>query len=1122
VQVQVQVRVLGGLEVLVGDQPVDAGGRKQRTVLAVLLAARPGTVSNDRLVDLVWGDEAPAQAVVSLQTYVARLRRALEPSRGRRVAAAVLVTRGPGYALVLDDGAVDAVVFTQLVEQAQPLVPADPARADELLTRALDLWHGEPYAGLAEHCSVLAAEARRLGDLRWTAVEARCEARLARADPGPQLLVELDALLEAQPLRERAWELKARALYRLGRQADALATLRRARALLRDELGIDPGPGLRQLEEAVLRQEPGLDPPRPAGAAVVRAGLPGRTRELSRTAAALDDAARGRTRVLLVTGEAGVGKTRLCAAVVEQARERGFRTGWGGWDPAGTPPLWAWHECLRGLGASDDVLDPGATCAASAVFRAAAQVVEQLQGPAPSLLVLDDVHWADADSLRLLRRVVTTLRRAPVALLLTCRSTPADHADGVRDLLAAVARADGVRLPLNGLDADAVQALVRDLTGNDVPAEVAAALVDRTEGNPFFVRELALLLADDRRRGRTGELRELPGGVRDVVRDRVHALPQPARELLAAASVPGRSFDVDVVAAALGWQQDDVEPALLATVAAGLVAEEAPGRFRFVHAVVRDAVYDELPAPARTRAHAATAHALERLRVGRTDAHVTELAEHYRLGGPACARPAWLFAVRAGRTAANVGAPEEAVRLLSVAAEAQLDDALRTAQERESVLVQLGGALHATSRPAEAWSRLAAAGASALGRRDAVRAASALLVITRHALWTWRPHGETDDDAVHLWEQVLEELPASEPVLMAQVRAALALELLYRPDAAQRCTELADQAVLGTRRSGSAQELLHVLHMTHLALQRPDLLDRRVPVSDELVVLAGRLDSPADTAVALCKRAADRAEAGRWDSACADLTRAHAVAVQQGLVPVLLVAGWGLALVAQAAGDAAGAEQAVERLESLQEIASEGHRPRAAGDAPAGPGPPGRARGAPRCRCRADTADARPARAVTGRRRTGRCRTSGARRVARSAAPEVGLLLDRSDRRAGPLVARARRSRGGARPAARPHALRGPPGCGRHVSVLPRQRGAGRRRARAARGRRRRGAQAAAPGRGHAPAAGLPAPCGGLLADAHPRDPAVRDTMTVAAPALETCTSAWTTSTAPGSTWRWG
>jgi len=925
-----QVRVLGAIELVVGGSVVDLGGLKQRALLAILLAADGHAVSAERLVDLLWGEDPPAKALTSLHAYIARLRRLLEPVREPRAPARVLVSRPPGYALLPDGIDVDARRFTRLLAEASPLITADPTRAESLLRSALDLWHGEAFAGVAGTTPVVQAEAARLEELRLTAVEDLWATRVAlgrhrHAAP------ELEHLVESHPLRERLWALLALALYRSGRQAEALEALRRARRRLVVEAGLEPGVELRSLEEAVLRQAPDLDLPTVADhqdrPITGSAALAGRDAQLLEVGRAMDAAAAGHGRIVLVSGEPGIGKTSLAQAVAANAKASGFRCGWGGWEPDAGAPLWGWQQAVHQLLGDSDVLQLAGTApidAASSTFRLAGTVVEALRAGPPSLLVLDDMHWADADSLRLLRRVAATLADVPVLLVVTCRDSEADISSAVAEVLAALARLEPARIGLSGLDDDAIRSLVSQYAGIDVDHRVATAIRARTDGNPFYIHEFVRLLtsAGDLADPEASSWREVPGGVRDVVRQRLAQLPDEAGEILAAAAVLGRSFDLDVVEAAVEAPANAVDDSVEAALRCGLLEEETPSQYRFTHALVRDAIYRSLPATARTRAHARAAQALERRRIGRLEAHTAQLAEHYRLAGPVHARSAWTFANRAAHRAAESSAHDEALRLFRMAAELQDQDPMATAEEREAVLTGLGRALHWMARPMEAWVALADAARSALARGDSVAAAHSLLVISERNIWTWRDYAMPDQAAVQLWDEVLAQLPASEILLRAHVQAALAVELLFQPGTADRATSLATDAVLTTRHAGTPQELLPVLQLAHLAMERPDLLDRRAAIADELVILAGRHDDVNGLAAALCMRAVDRAERGAWEQALADISRADRIAAQHQLVPVLLIAASAFALERQAVGDFAGAETALERILLLQSTVS--------------------------------------------------------------------------------------------------------------------------------------------------------------------------------------------------------
>ncbi|MEU6409495.1 BTAD domain-containing putative transcriptional regulator [Microbispora sp. NPDC046933] len=258
----VTFRALGPFEAIADGETLDLGGQRQQAVLARLLVAGGRAVPVSVLIDELWPGEPPAQALSTIQGYVSRLRRALEPNRAPREEAGVLVSAPPGYALRADVEDVDSWHFEHLVKSDHE----SPAATLERMETALALWRGPALAGFQE-LAWAQTEAMRLDELRLLAVERRADAALRLGRTGP-MIPDLEAHASAHPLREEAWRLLALALYRAGRQGDALGALRRAREALRDELGLDLGPTLQRLEQDILVQAEHLDAPDPAAVAL--------------------------------------------------------------------------------------------------------------------------------------------------------------------------------------------------------------------------------------------------------------------------------------------------------------------------------------------------------------------------------------------------------------------------------------------------------------------------------------------------------------------------------------------------------------------------------------------------------------------------------------------------------------------------------------------------------------------------------------------------------------------------------------------------------------------------------------------------------------------------------------
>src|SRR6516165_8092115 len=254
----VEFRVLGPLEVLVDGRPVPLGAAKQRLVLAALLAGSNAVVSVDRLVDIVWGELPPDSAERTLQKYVYRLRGVIEPGRAPGDPAATLLTRPPGYLLELRPDQLDAACFTDLIGQAKRRAAGgELAAAAALLDEALGLWRGPAWAEFAEF-DFARAEVTRLEGQRAGAIEDRADIELALGRHA-ELIGELEATVERYPLRERSRAQLMLALYRSGRQAEALRAYHAFRSYLIDEMGLEPSTALQRLEDDILLDKPDLD-----------------------------------------------------------------------------------------------------------------------------------------------------------------------------------------------------------------------------------------------------------------------------------------------------------------------------------------------------------------------------------------------------------------------------------------------------------------------------------------------------------------------------------------------------------------------------------------------------------------------------------------------------------------------------------------------------------------------------------------------------------------------------------------------------------------------------------------------------------------------------------------------
>jgi DNA-binding SARP family transcriptional activator len=857
------VRLFGALEVAVDGVPADLGGPRQRCVLARIAAERGRAVPVNRLIEDVYAQEAPPKALAAIQSYVSRLRDALEPGRTARTPSRVLVTSPPGYALCLGHDEVDVWSFEERVRHAARL--DDPVVVHDQLTSALASCRGMAFAEFAG-LAWADLEASRLEELRLAAMERLAEAdlRLGRAS---HVVADLSRLAAEHPLREEAWRLLAMALYQCKRQGDALAALRRARAHLAEELGVDPGPALRTLEQDILAQAPHLSVPpaeswtrapdpvvaganfllAPGGPDITGAapGEPfvGRDAELAATLGAAAEAAAGRMRIVLVTGDAGAGKT----ALAEQVRPKLVAQGWVAVtgrcrEDEGAPPGWPWAEALRQLTAAgpdqpgslrplltdSPAADGDAPAARFRLHRAIAAYLDTVSATAPLLVILDDLHRADDETLAILASVSADLPASRVLLMATYR--PGDVSEPLTDRLAALASREPVRITLNGLDADAVAELIRDTCRRAIDEATARRIAERTGGNPFFVKETARLLDSE---GELAATTGVPAGVAEVLARRFARLPATAQSILRKAAVVGMEPSFDVLADVSGVAEDLVVDAVEAGLLTGLITEPAAGHIRFAHALIRDTLYESLSRVRRTRLHARTAEAIER----HDPTAVAALAHHFAEAGTNPAVAGKYYRLAAEQAEQRFGYREAAQ--LWERAIACLDQVAGTDdQERLELVLGVIRALANSGQPARARS----------WRQDAIRSTRpyggpVLLarVITASdvpALWSVHEYGVADYELVEATKYALARLPSPDRALRCRLLTTLALEL----DGAEseRGYEASIEALELARRLDDPFVLAMAINGRYLQSYRYDGLDERFRLGAELLALPGK------------------------------------------------------------------------------------------------------------------------------------------------------------------------------------------------------------------------------------------------------------------------------------------
>ncbi len=880
---RVQVNVLGPTDVRVDGAPVDLGSPKRRTLLTALVLAHPRAVSVDTLIDQLWPDAAPPSVLTTLQAYVSGLRRVLEPHRRPREPATVLLTQPPGYALTLTEGASDVERFVSVVRRVYadrarfPDLPTDAlTSASSELGAALALWRGTAYQDLGDTDAAV-AERARLDDLRILAEELRTEVALALGQHHT-VIGDLELLTDRHPLRENLWRLRALALARAGRQADALAAIADLRRILDTELGLEPGPEIRDLQAAILGQDseiawrPTDDGPATIEVSATRAApdtreaavdtpeqdrlasaplwarLPwptvGRGRELDLVGKAWERSRSGRMEFVIITGEPGIGKSRMAAESLRLAALDGYTVATARCSQDdGAPPLWPWSQVLSQWGREIDG-DPHADDSASgarpddgAAFRMREGIVAQVRDEArrtPALIVVDDLHWADPSTLRVLQLLAEADEAAPLTVVLTWRAPP-EPTGALAELSEALGRHHATRIELTGLPAGAVADVVEGVSSAAPTSTQADDLAARTDGNPFFVVEYARLAEQ------SGDLATLlseqrpPAAVGEIISRRVARLPEETRRHLSTAAVLGRSFDLDTLADLDEVDADTLLDLLEPAVAVGLLREEGIGAFLFAHALVRDTLYGSLRSTRRARIHARAAVALST-----TGGHDSEVARHWMAAGPTHRGDAWRAAVAAAHTAEKVFAHEESAALYSAALETLVDDPTATDVDEFDVALSLAESL----RRSGDWSAVVGVIERAIGiaRRigDAEYLARAAIVPSQGSIWFSAFYGQQNDAVVDALRDALDTMPQGDSVMRTQTLLALSVEVYYTAPLAERRALLNAATEMAARIGDDALEL-QVDLLGHQAIWSPRTAHDRCALTRRARDLARRL-----------------------------------------------------------------------------------------------------------------------------------------------------------------------------------------------------------------------------------------------------------------------------------------
>jgi FixJ family two-component response regulator len=610
---------------------------------------------------------------------------------------------------------------------------------------------------------------------------------------------------------------------------------------------------------------------------LLRTAFVGRESELRYLEGDLDRAAGGQGRVVLITGEAGIGKTSLAFELSRRARARGALVLWGHCDDAGAAPAyWPWTKILRGyvsavdpetvredLGTAGpalaslvpslrDTAGSGAAGGATEItrfhlFDGVIQFLRHAAARRPIVCVLDDLHEADGDSRQLLRALTTEIADARLLVVAAYRDAAVDPATRAEIGRIADHPAAGV-VHLVGFDETDVWRYIVEATDVRPPKPLVRAIVAKTAGNPLFVADVVNLLAADERLDEdpgTGELQlAIPESRRQAVAHRLERVSDGCRRTLETAAVVGAEVELEVLALVLADDATAVRAAVDEAIAHRLVVVDEPsGAIRFTNVLVRDVLHDRVPAAERARVHGRIADVLEATSAGRAERPLAALA-HHRLESATCTADvarAYGYVVAAAQRAAELMAHEEAARCYELALRVAERAELATPIVQTELLVELTET-HWRAGHTEA--------ARAVGRRAlavAKESGEAAAGATAALAFAGRLPGfgaiACDEEVVAELERALGALPPTATALRAMVMARLAEELTYLPRRTADRT-LAPKAITLARSLDEPAVLASVLRTTQWSVWTPDDVERRRQLAEEIVALAGRTHDP--------------------------------------------------------------------------------------------------------------------------------------------------------------------------------------------------------------------------------------------------------------------------------------
>jgi DNA-binding CsgD family transcriptional regulator/tetratricopeptide (TPR) repeat protein len=638
----------------------------------------------------------------------------------------------------------------------------------------------------------------------------------------------------------------------------------------------------------------------------------GRVRELDVFRAAFDRMLAGRRQLVLISGEPGIGKTRCAEALADVAEDQGALVLWGRChEVAGAPPYWPWVQILRayvdassfdevrlnmGAAAKDigalvpELLEsshhahrtPSAVADSSAArfrtFDAIRQFFHQATQQVPITLMLDDLHWADAPSLSLLEFLSQELLRSRLLIVGTYRDVDASRRTPLLSILGVLSRdSDGQRVHLTGLSQTAIGEVAKRICGIELSASAIGTIYQQTDGNPLFAIELIKVMMEESAGAEiTAAPTRIPAGVRETIGLRLSRLSDRCNELLSIAAVYGRHFTAREIAAAMDEELQGVLIGLEPVVAAGIVQSnfDAPGRYQFTHALIRETIYEGLPAIDRLRLHGSAGDALARVYSAHLERVLTRIAHHYHeaaaLGN---SEKSVVFALLAADSAVRMYAYEDAllhydrvIEILESGGQMHDERLARTYILKGSALYQLGKMQLSIEALLEAVNRTRVLGSAEL----LVDALMLLAMPSRHV---------DQQHFVPLLERALAILPEADSIPRAKALATLAFAQRTSTDKS-RIQFLVDAALDMASRSCDATARCACYLLTVMALRgNPESLHRRLRLGLEYIAVAQPTGSPDLLAEACHWQALNYFESGQVEELEALLERYDSIGI---------------------------------------------------------------------------------------------------------------------------------------------------------------------------------------------------------------------------------------------------